>query len=102
MKVNILNWGVRATHEVIEELTNIGSNRSISDYDAFVLDPFAQVNVALGSTVFYRRQREIGELVNRKGGIVVCLLRPEAHVLVDGSASSCYDLLDAAALMAVR
>lgn len=103
MKVNILNWGVAATHDAIEALTNFGSNRSVSDYDAFVFDPFAQANLGLRRQDFDRRQREIRDLVSRNGGIVVCLLRPEAQVIVEGLGNvGCYNLLEPAAFMATR
>jgi hypothetical protein len=82
MKLSILNFGVGATHQVIELLANFGINRSVSDYDAFLIDPFAQVNLGIDRATFVRRQREIRDLVHRKGGIVVCLLRPPTPVVV--------------------
>ena len=98
MKLSILNWGVGATHEVIEASQSFTGNRSISDYDAFLLDPITQVNRGLVQQVFSGRQREILELVARKGGIVVCLLRAQAGVVVQPLGDvGCYALLERAA-----
>lgn len=102
MKLSILNFGVGATHQVIELLPNFGSNRSVSDYDAFLIDPFAQMNLGIDRATFERRQREIRDLVHRKGGIVICLLRPPASVLVQTLGDvGCYALLDLAAAVPV-
>ena len=103
MKLTILNWGMGATHEVIEVLQDLGGSRSISDYDAFVFDPFAQANLHIPHFVFQRRQNEIRDLVNRKGGVVICLLRPKVVVSPNtlGDTGS-YGLLEPAAFRAVR
>jgi hypothetical protein len=102
MKRRIVSFGVAATHDLITLLTSFGDVRSVSDFDAFVIDPFAQINLALGRPEFERRQREIRDLINRKSGIVICLLRPDRHVSVSVLGNiSCYALLEQAASPAV-
>jgi hypothetical protein len=44
-----------------------------SDYDAFVFDPIVFSGRSVAAASFYRRQNEIGDVVNLKGGIVVCI-----------------------------
>jgi hypothetical protein len=80
---------------------------SISDYDAFCFDPdiFSQQLAALSDTIgpnqfntpygphgckvqeaIRRRRGEISELLERKGGLVLCLLRPDdMNFTVSGS-----------------
>jgi hypothetical protein len=72
VKKRILNLGIPATHNLI---VNFGVNDalSISDFDALVLDPHS-LNGISGEN-YARTQNEIKDLVNVKGGIVICLLR---------------------------
>ena len=66
----------------------------MSEFDALVLDPIALVH-GLSNSNYQRRIREITDLVLRKGGIVVCLIRPDTHIPLSppgGSAGSIYSL----------
>jgi hypothetical protein len=79
MKTRILNYGVDATHDLISRLTLLSEPTSISDFHAFLYNP-AKLHVpGVSSTDFQRRQAEIRDLVLKKGGIVVCVLRPEVN-----------------------
>jgi hypothetical protein len=76
VKRRILNYGLAATHELIKTLDGgPNSEQSISDFDALVFDPYALRGIHPES--YGRRQNEIHDLVNRKGGIVICLLRQQ-------------------------
>jgi hypothetical protein len=103
MKRQIVSFGIDATHDLITRLSHLSEARSVSDFDAFVLDPFAQMSVATNRPEFERRQREIRDLINRKSGVVICLLRPERMFGINGFGNvSCYALLEQAALPAVN
>jgi len=79
VKKQILNLGIAATHELITGLSTLDDARAISDFDAFVFDP-TQVR-SCGTNVNYnRRQNEIRDLLLRKGGVVVCLLRQNSQI----------------------
>src|SRR5579864_378956 len=95
MKRRVLSFGVAATHNLISPLANFGNPVSISDYDAFVLDPAALYNQNWPKSVFERRQRELRDLVTLKGGIVICSLRADRQLVVEQiGAISFYRLLD--------
>jgi hypothetical protein len=81
----ILSFGVRATHARITMLTNFDDPVCLSDYDALVFDPLALRNVQVLGTSFFRRQAELGDLIKRKGGLLVCILRPPSQVQVVNS-----------------
>lgn len=96
----ILNFGLAATHARVTNLGRFDDLDSVSNYDAFVFDPEAIRR--LGNVPYAaldRRRAEVRDLVLRKGGLVVSLLRPPMAVqlvpgggVVDGVA-----LLDLAA-----
>jgi hypothetical protein len=98
MKRRMVSFGVAATHDLITPIASFGDIRSFSDFDALVLDPFSLVNPsAIGRPEFERRQREISDLINRKGGIVICLLRPDQRITVAVLGNlSCYSLFEQA------
>ena len=79
MKKRILSFGVAATHESIASVGNFSDAMSLSDFDAFVLDPLA-LQGAISNETYSRRQNEIHDLIALKGGVVLCLLRPKAYI----------------------
>ena len=76
MKKRILNFGVTATHNLITVIPSPGDVVSISDSDAFVFEPGFLLQNRISPDDYFRRQREIRDLVVLKGGVAVCLLRP--------------------------
>lgn len=101
MRPLILNLGLPATHARIVGLGAFTDPISISDYDALCFDPdsFAQqvmrLSRQIGPVLFQaqlgehghevkeailRRQREVSELLVRKGGLVLCVLQPSGVV----------------------
>lgn len=101
MKNRVLCYGVPATHESITALGNFYDPWAVSDYDAFVYDPstlvHGQPNPPLDQAV-PRRQIEIRDLVSRKGGVAVCLLRQNNSVRSSsGSTWGNYDVFNAVA-----
>lgn len=74
MKRRILNLGIPATHDLITDVANLNEVISISDADAFVFEPQA-MRKGVTPENYQRRQIEIRDLVVRKGGLVLCLLR---------------------------
>lgn len=76
MRQRILNYRVAATHETITVLNSLQDPISISDFDAFVFDPDGVMNQSLTSESLQRKSQELADLVHRKGGIIVCLMRP--------------------------
>jgi hypothetical protein len=76
VKPRILNFGITATHDTIVPLTNIEAALSISDFHAFGIDPNKLAGAPTQET-FLRRTRELQDLILRKGGMIVCLLRPD-------------------------
>lgn len=71
MKKRILTYGISAVHDSITSLSDFADAVSLSDFDAFVFEPDA-----LTPTAWQRRQAELRELLNEKGGIAICVLRP--------------------------
>jgi hypothetical protein len=80
LKKRILNFRIAATHPSIVDLPRVNDPRAISDFDAFAFDPSGMLE-SNGLTVdsFLRRRQELRDLIHLKGGIVVCLLRPEVR-----------------------
>jgi hypothetical protein len=89
MKLRILKFGINATHDLISDLRNFDAEQSISDFDAFIYDPGSFHSATLDQISMVRRQMEIRDLILKKGGIVICILRP------DNPVSGGYLLLDA-------
>ena len=78
MKLRILNFHVTATHDLISTLGSIAEPVSISDFHAFIYDPAGGLMTPGTSSLdTQRRQAEIRDLIHKKGGIVVCILRPD-------------------------
>ena len=100
----ILSWGVAATHTKIIKLEKFDDVVSVSDYDAFAFDPLALTQRQDISVVaFERRRTELRDLVHRKGGVVLCFLRPPLAVrTIEGQFSNPLALLDLAAPAAMR
>src|SRR6267142_829712 len=102
----ILSFGVGATHARITKLTNFGDAVCLSDYEAMVFDPFVFHNSQVGAAAFFRRQSELGDLVQRKGGLLVCFLRPPSQVQVINSGQvdvlNIFDAADGLALGMVK
>jgi len=84
MKLRILSLGVVATHQWITLLPNLDDPRSISDFDAFVYDPVALQGLQISGTTYLRRQKELDDLIKKKGGVIVCMLRPSQQIAVAG------------------
>ena len=97
MKPRILNSGILANHDRLSRLSSFADPVAISDYDAFCFDPDAFAReIITNSTIIgpaayqsrsddngyqirnavLRRRTEVNSLLTKKGGIVVCLLRP--------------------------
>jgi hypothetical protein len=76
MRPRILNYKVAATHETISTLGSIQSAVSISDFDAFLFDPDGIPGDAMAPDALQRKSDELRDLVERKGGVIICLLRP--------------------------
>jgi hypothetical protein len=98
VKKRILNFRISGTHSSIVDLPRLNDPRAISDFDAFVFDPNGFVESGgLDLGHFLRRRKELRDLIVLKGGIVICLLRPELRTGVNvpglGNAGS-YDVLD--------
>ena len=96
MKPRILNYRLSAAHERITPLASINDPISISDFDAFVMDPDGLSGESIAGANVSRRRTEIADVVNRKGGIVVCVLRPNAPLNVSNyqGVITKYSLLD--------
>ncbi len=95
MKRRVLSFGVPATHSSITPLAGFGDSVSISDYDAFILDPHALGAQQWPRALFERRQRELRDLVSIKDGVVICFLRADRQIVaVQLGGMSCYALLD--------
>lgn len=79
MKLRILNYRVTATHDLISTLSSIRDPASVSDFHALVYDSAGlKSDGNYSSQDVQRRQAEVRDLLHRKGGIVVYILRPEA------------------------
>jgi len=88
----MINFGVAATHELISPIRSLNEAPSISDFDAFAFDPSSFQQAGVTPENFFRRQREIRDLVTEKGGLIVCLLRPPVSLGFNGL--DCYSLFD--------
>ncbi|HTD24936.1 MAG TPA: hypothetical protein VK738_19955 [Terriglobales bacterium] len=84
MKPRILSYRVSATHETITALGSINDPVSISDFDAFVIDPDGFYTDIPQALPFFRRQSELSDLLHKKGGVVVCILQPNNVVPISG------------------
>jgi hypothetical protein len=80
VRKRIVNVGVPATHDSITTLPNLNERISLSDFDALVLNPTA-LSSGLTQANRLRRQNELRDLILRKGGIVVCMLRPNDQII---------------------
>src|ERR1700683_5362756 len=95
MKRRTLTFGIAAQSDSNVSLADFSDPISISDFDAFIFDPAAFVGLNFATGFLSRRQAEIRELIELKGGIVVCVLRPSRPVeFRTGSAATAYSLLD--------
>jgi hypothetical protein len=92
MKRRILNYCFPATHDSFTTLNKIDDPVSISDFDAFIFDPTSLGNQSL--TAFERRQTELFDLVHKKGGLILSILRPNMAVSVPGRSVRAYALLE--------
>src|SRR2546427_2837629 len=84
MKLRILNYRMPTTHSSITPLVDFSDPVSISDFDAFIIDPNGFAGVAPASIDYFRRMNELNDLVHLKGGIVICVLRPNDQIGVSG------------------
>jgi hypothetical protein len=100
MKRRILNLGVSATHDLIATLPHFNHVQSVSDFDAFIFDPSVLQQGGVNPESFFRRQGEIRDLLVRKGGVVICLLRQANPLGFNGLDS--YSVLEAAGVEAIR
>jgi len=97
MKRRILNLGVAATHELITGLGNLNDPVSLSDFDAFIFDPYTLQQSGVSPDNYIRRQNEIRDLVAGKGGVVVCLMRqnvPIGFTAPSGRGADTYGIFD--------
>ncbi len=101
MARGILCFGLGAEHRRITNLRSFGDPISFTNYDAFAFDPNALRGPGpIDSATFFRRQSEIRDLIQRKGGLVLWVLRPGARVQT--STSGILDALDLLDLADVR
>lgn len=97
MKKHILNIGVSATHDLITTLGGLNEAPSISDFEAFAFDAMALVRMAITPLGYIRMQNEIRDLVAKKGGVVISLLRqvyPLGFAAGGRNPADSYGLLD--------
>ena len=100
MKRRILNYKIPAVHDSITALGTLSDNVSISDFDAFIFDPQGFQSEHIFFETFMRRQRELAQLIAIKAGLVICLLRPDGSVSIQGGpigATGRYSILASAA-----
>src|SRR5262245_45786210 len=93
MKARILSYGISATHDSITLLSTLESPISLSDFDAFVIDPEVLTRSQQSFETLQRRQKEITDLLTRKGGIVIWMVRPPTLVQFSPQGSRDYALL---------
>lgn len=94
MKLRILNYGVTATHGFISNLGSIREPHSVSDFHALVYDPDSfRADSNYSTADLQRRQAEVRDLILRKGGIVIYLLRPDANLTAYGCWTLCHQAL---------
>ena len=97
----ILNFGLAATHSRITPLSEFESIVSVSDFDAFAFDPDALRALGrVGGATIQRRKSEIRDVIQRKGGLLLCVLRtPFAIPILEGTGAidgfTLLDLVDA-------
>src|SRR5690242_2590817 len=97
----ILSFGVSATHARITALTNFEDDVCLSDYEAMVLDPSALLSMRISAAAFFRRQKELGDLIQRKGGLSIWFMRPPLQVnLVGGGWQDVMTILSGANMRA--
>jgi hypothetical protein len=84
MKLRILNYRMPATHSSITPLADFSDAVSISDFDAFTIDPNGFAGTTPASADYFRRINELNDLVHLKSGIVICVLRPNDMIGVSG------------------
>jgi hypothetical protein len=96
VKKRIFNFRVDATHGLITAFGSLDVSFAISDFDAFIFDPSALPHGSVTEVNYVRRQNEIRDLVVGKGGVAICLLRPNSTVgfAVAGRAADTYGLFD--------
>jgi hypothetical protein len=95
MNRRILSFGVAATHSSITQLGSFEDPLAISDYDVFVFDPATLATIQPARPTFERRQSELRDLITRKDGIVICLLRTNRNINIHNFGSvSVYGLLE--------
>jgi hypothetical protein len=103
MKRRFLSYGISASHNTLTPLADFSAPLSISDYDAFIFDPLAFGGHAFQGQVFHRRRKELSDLVQVKGGIIICILNPDQQVNFGiGGITSPYNLLDTVAPQAMN
>jgi hypothetical protein len=92
MKKRILSYGISATHQMITNLSSIDDPASISDFDAFVFNPERQYLESPSLAGINRRKNEINDLLGKKGGLVISILKPNT-IGVGGVTLSKYAVL---------
>lgn len=102
----ILSFGVAATHGRITALSGFADVVSMSNFDAFVFDPHVLRVPGLDPQILLRRQAEIRDLVLRKGGLLLCILRPPCQMQTNSGARldvlNLFDLVHGPALGLVK
>jgi hypothetical protein len=95
VKPRILSYRISATHDLISTVNVISEPVSISDFHAFVYSPGEHFQPGVSSLDAVRRQTEIRDLIQKKGGIVIVLMQPQAaaDVLLDFAAPQVASLI---------
>jgi hypothetical protein len=102
MAQRIANCGVITVKHV--RVTNLSfyEPTCFSDFEALIFDPAVITGARVPREAFLRRQAEVGDLVNRKGGLLVCVLRPPGSTtIVDAGNVDALSVLDTASIRAV-
>lgn len=93
MKIRVLAYGINARHDLVHHLGNLFGDICISDFDAFAFDAGAVADVLRSQgrpnnqlvssvtdtsgavrSLLFRHVREVTELIQRKGGVVIALM----------------------------
>jgi hypothetical protein len=95
VKPRILSYRVSATHDLISPLNVVSDPVSVSDFHAFVYSPGEHFQPGVSSLDVSRRQTEIRDLIQKKGGIIIVLMQPQANadVLLDLAAPQVGELI---------
>ena len=76
MKLGVLSFGISITHGSIVPIPSLEEPQSITDFNAFILDPLVLGGAQISSPNFFRRQNELQQLVHLKMELLSALYGP--------------------------